>query len=170
MSDNDTALRQEKVARYLALGHKPLAIAARLGISVDTVRTDVKLIQASWKTSPLATIRADEWMGRVISLHEMVISEAYEAWIASRQPVETTTYRKGKSGEATGLTSTTRAGDPAYLATIQKSSSEIAKLLGLYAFNPSTVNFNVQNLSDDQLHRLIAGEDPTKVVEGQVVT
>ena len=169
MSDNDIALRQEKVARYLALGHKPAAIAARLGVTPETVRLDVKLITASWKSSPLAVIRADEWMGRIIQLHETVISEAYEAWVESRQPVETTTFKQGKGGEATGISRTTRAGDPSFLQTIQKSSSEIAKMLGLYAYNPSVVNFNVQNLSDDQLHRLIAGEDPNKVVDGQVL-
>lgn len=175
MTTSDQQLRQEKVGRYLALGLKPVQIAARLGVTDATIQNDVRTIRSAWRASPLALIRADEWMGRQIAIHEQVIIEAFDAWNRSKEPVETVTSeqrgkRRGENDEVSatkaGMKRVTQTGDPQFLRVMQQSSAEIAKLLGLYAYRPRTLNFNVSSLTDEQLTRLIAGEDPAQVVNG----
>lgn len=158
------ALRAEIYTRYIC-GRSQYKIASELGISQQAVAAHIK--KAREASRVMMESRRDERLAELTKIRD----EAWAAWARSQQPAETTVTERidGGSGEgAPRLKATVRregqAGDASFLAQIQKAIEQERALLGLDAPKKAQISIDWPSLSDDQIARLAAGEDPSEVL------
>ncbi len=107
-----------------------------------------------------------------------VVAEAMEAWERSKQVDKTMTTRNqqatDKKGNQTALPGgevTVKIqesdGDPRYLEAANRARADIRKLLGLDAPTKIINLDRLDNATDEQLERIIAGEDPLVVFSAE---
>jgi len=160
--------RQRITPLYLQ-GWNQTEIAAELGIDQSTVSRDIKFLLAEWRKQRNGLV--DEFEGK----YRFIYREAIAAWKRSLEDAETTTQEMidGGEGQGTGqrLKASTRkegqSGNPALLAQAQGAMKAIREMFGTDAAQKQyNYNFDLTNATDEQLQRIVAGEDPAKVLTG----
>jgi hypothetical protein len=170
-AQNETALstrRQQVAAAYLR-GEYQSDIAVRFGISQQQISLDLKAIRAAWLQSAIRDFdaaRAEE-----LAKIDAVESEYWQAWERSKKDKEIAVQETdGVLDEKTKrprikkgmLRKEGQSGNPAYLAGILSCIERRCKILGLDA--PERFKIQWEELTDEQIDRLAAGEPPTKVL------
>lgn len=156
-------LRRQIVAERYLRGEYQSQIAQALGITQQQISQDLKVVRAAWLASTLRDFDAlkSEQLAKV----DAVEVEAWDAWARSKQPREVTVTEQTEGASATRKASVRRegqAGDPRFLERIQKCIEQRCDILGLHA--PKRYKFDWETLSDRQLERLAAGDDPLAVM------
>lgn len=156
------ARRQEVAQRYLR-GEHQYDIGRALGVTQQQISMDLKAVRAAWLASAIRDFDAlkSEQLAKV----DAVEVEAWAAWERSKQPREVTVTEQTEGQSASRKASVRRegqAGDPRFLERIQKCIEQRADLLGLNA--PKRYKFDWDKLSETQLERLAAGDDPLAVM------
>lgn len=125
--------RLVEVGGMLLRGYRPVEIAESLGVSVQQVYADIRMISAIWKES----IRVDVGEMRVRELAKLdeVEREYWRAWEASCRSgrvVKTRRYR-GDGEKVVGgeVREEVGAGDPRYLDGIARCIAQRCKILGI---------------------------------------
>ncbi len=163
--------RERVVWNYRMRGWTHEMIADELGLERSTITKMLgRLSQAASKE--LTSTVIEEKYAQLAQLRH-VIAEATEAWERSKQVDKTMTTRnnqtteRGKTTTLPGGEVTVRVqetdGDPRYLEVANKARADIRKLLGLDAPTKIINLDRLDNATDEQLERIIAGEDPLVV-------
>lgn len=140
-------------------------IAQRLGISQQQVSYDVGVLRKRWQESQIEKVGAvkQEELARIDRLEA-------EYWLAWRRSLEEKTRTKtAKIGEKTTafIEKETTTGVPAFLAGVQWCISERLRIRGGYAPTQNrSLDFDMSQLTDEQLDRVAAGEDLIQVLLG----
>jgi len=150
----------QKVAHYKAEaemylhGRPQIEIAAALGISLNTVKRDLKLIQAGWLEKAQADF--DKKKSQELARIDWLEQEAVGAWFESKKE-STVTAVKSLTGDRTqresSIKKVKRTGNPDYLATIQWCIEARCKIFGFYA----PIKFSATEL-DKKIEELLAAE------------
>ena len=160
--------RQQVAAAYLR-GAYQADIAAQFGISQQQISLDLKAIRAAWLASAIRdfdTARAEE-----LAKIDTVEAEYWLAWERSKKDKEIAVQETdGTQDERTKrprikkayLRKEGQSGNSAYLAGILSCIERRCKILGLDA--PERFKIQWEELTDEQIDRLAAGEPATKVL------
>lgn len=153
-------------------------IAATLGLAQQQISYDLATIQKRWRTD--TAINMDEAKQKELARIDTLEREFWSAWRRSldektKTRTEQSTTGKGKNAKSGTAKATiekeTLLGVPAYLAGVMTCIERRCKLLGLDApVRNDNVNIDLSKLTDEQLVRVAAGEDPMKVVLSDYVT
>lgn len=153
--------RQLVAARYLR-GEYQSQIAQDLGLTQAQISLDLKAIRAEWLKATLRDF--DALKGEQLAKIDAIELEAWASWEKSKQPREVT-ITEATEGPRPGRKASVRkegqVGDPRFLSEILKCVERRCSLLGLDA--PKRYKIDWENLNDDQLARLAAGDDPLVV-------
>ncbi len=167
--------REKVVWGYRMRGWTHEMIADEIGLERSTI---TKMLGRLSKValSELTETVIEEKVAQLGQLRHTV-AEAMAAWERSKQVDKTMTTRnaqgveKGRTvtlpgGEVTVKVQETD-GDPRYLEVANKARADIRKLLGLDA-PTKVINLDrLESATEDQLERIIAGEDPLVVFARQ---
>jgi hypothetical protein len=161
-------------ALYLS-GRNQMEIAAELGVDQSTISRDLTSIQDLWKSQAVA--RIDYAKGQELAKIDRLEREYWEAWENSKgKHIKTSkkviqTPGKGEAipeerlRQEASSTEVELLGNPQYLAGVQWCIDKRCQILGVNAPKQSqNINIDVTELSDEQLSRIAAGEDPLYVV------
>ena len=160
--------RQQIAARYLR-GEFQEAIARDLGISQQQVSYDLKAIRATWLASAVRDF--DSAKAQELARIDEVERAAWEGWRRSTQDKEIenlegdgTLDPKTRKPKVTKVTKRRegQAGSPAFLNTVLTCIERRCAILGLDA--PKRFVIKWDELTDEQIDRLAAGEPPDKVL------
>ena len=91
--------------------------------------------------------------------------EYWDAWARSQEEAETRTVTKDSKGGSTVDRYEGQVGDSRFLSGVQWCINKRCEILGLNAASRN-INFDVTDLSDDQLERVASGEDVWNVIAG----
>lgn len=148
-------------------------IAEALGVNVSTVSRDIKSLMKRWRSN--IEIKGQVAFERELFELNRIYDEAWTEYERSKLPMKSQTiYRNMDSDEPSHIqvTSKERIGDPRWMAIIIETRSKIEKLLGLNAPIAMTVkhegsvdvNVSAEELSDDQLAKVITSGSGTGIV------
>ncbi len=160
--------RQQIAARYLR-GEYQSDIARDLGISQQQVSYDLKAIRATWLASAVRDF--DSAKAQELARIDEVERAAWEGWRRSTQDKEIenlegdgTLDPKTRKPKVTKVTKRRegQAGSPAFLNTVLTCIERRCAILGLDA--PKRFVIKWDELTDEQIDRLAAGEPPEKVL------
>lgn len=160
--------RQQIAARYLR-GEYQSDIARDLGISQQQVSYDLKAIRATWLASAVRDF--DSAKAQELARIDEVERAAWEGWRRSMQDKEIenlegdgTLDPKTRKPKVTKVTKRRegQAGSPAFLNTVLTCIERRCAILGLDA--PKRFVIKWDELTDEQIDRLAAGEPPEKVL------
>lgn len=160
--------RQQIAARYLR-GEYQSDIARDLGISQQQVSYDLKAIRATWLASAVRDF--DSAKAQELARIDEVERAAWEGWRRSTQDKEIenlegdgTLDPKTRKPKVTKVTKRRegQAGSPAFLNTVLTCIERRCAILGLDA--PKRFVIKWDELTDEQIDRLAAGEPPDKVL------
>lgn len=157
------AERRQHVAHLYIQGAYQADIARQLGVTQQQISKDLRTLQAQWRGSALRDF--DEAKGLELQRIDAIEREAWQAWERSKQPREVTLTEQSEGEKVSRKASVRRegqAGDPRFLERIQKCIEQRCDILGLNA--PKRYKFDWDTLSDQQLERLAAGDDPGAVM------
>lgn len=150
--------RRAQVARLYLKGQSLREIAVRFDVSHVSVFNDLEAIRASWKATRETAL--DQWTAEQLAKLDAVEAAAWEGWDASRR--DTVTKLDETTGEPPMLigagpvivfggelktkTSERRqsnAGDPTFLAVVERCIERRCKLLGIDAPSALTISGQV---------------------------
>lgn len=122
--------RRNKVARLYLLCHSLREIGRKIGVHHATVARDLVRIRKEWSDARISDYNrlVDETLQRIDTLE----SEAWQAWERSqrdRETLKTSEFEDGKT--KTDKTTEGQAGDPRFLAIIDKCIERRARILGV---------------------------------------
>lgn len=146
-------------------------IAQELNIDQSTVSRDLKALQAQWLQSALRDF--DEMKVQEIAKIDNLERIYHVGWLRSQEDAETLRQEgsKGDSGKAAIdkiiKTAKGQAGDPRFLAGVERCIERRCKILGIDApikHKQENLNIDLAALSTKQLERLAAGESLTNVL------
>lgn len=175
--DTTVLARREEVARRYLQGETQAEIARVYNLSQGQISLDLKAIRAAWlasairdfdaaKAQELAKIDEVEraaWEGwkRSAETKEVAVQEQYDDPVVSRddkgKAIVTTKTRKHARLQKEG-----QSGSPAFLNVILTCIERRCAILGLDA--PKRFVIRWEELTDEQIDRLAAGEPPEKVL------
>jgi len=124
-----------EVARLYLEGRTQADIGAQLGLSRQQIGYDLGAVRQEWLRSSLVDFNAKraEELARIDRLER----EYWSAWEASKQDRQTSTTEQTTGAEGERLKAAIRkadqAGDPRYLAGVERCIEARCKLLGLHA-------------------------------------
>lgn len=159
--------REQIAARYLR-GEYQVDIARALGISQQQVSYDLKAIRAAWLAAAVRDF--DALKAQELAKIDAVEREYWLAWERSQKDKEIATQEGGEVDPQTkkprikkvSLRKEGQAGNPAFLAGVLTCIERRCAILGLDA--PKRFVIRWEELSDEQIDRLAAGEPPEKVL------
>ena len=157
--DQILAHREQIAARYLR-GEYQVEIAAALGISQQQVSYDLKAIRAAWLASAVRDF--DALKAQELAKIDAVEREYWLAWERSKKDKETEYSEDSSKGFKSGKRREGQAGNPAFLAGVLTCIERRCAILGLDA--PKRFVIRWDDLTDEQIDRLAAGEPPEKVL------
>lgn len=167
-----------EVARMYLRGETQQAITDELNrryyttdpLSRQAIGYDIKVLITRWRHAAFRDIneRKAEELARIDALER----EYWTAWENSLNQFESKIIKgKGKAGTGAGpetMEQTTRTedrnGDPRYLQGVQWCISKRCEILGISGRSAAVLNIDLSTLTDDQLRRVAAGEDPVQVL------
>lgn len=124
--------RRTAVAEYYLKGMSTAQIASKINLSRWVVTTDLQFIRNEWKAARVGFI--DQAVLEQLEKIDQLEREAWEAWERSRLPTKSTTITEGDDGNTvTKIERRESAGDPRFLALVDKQVEQRRKLLGLDA-------------------------------------
>ena len=155
--------RRQHVAELYLQGKNQYEIAAMLGLTQQQISLDLQACDRQWQARQLAATTAL----KAQQLAELLLlrREAWAAWYRSQAPKEITATEATEGGKTTRKASVRKeeqVGDPRFLAEIRATVETEAKIAGTLAAARFKIDW--ESLSDVQLERLAAGEDPTQVM------
>lgn len=170
-----TPFQREKdlveIARCYLHGMSQMEIGEMLGVSQSQISRDLKVLRERWQKSALLDI--NEAKAQELARIDNLEREYWEAWrVSCGERIDTETEQIAGAGangdrKRVKVKKVKLAGDPDYLAGIQWCIEMRCKILGIYqpgrAANPLGM-IDYSKLSDAQLERIAAGEDPLKVL------
>ena len=130
--------REEEIARLYVRGMTQYAIAEKLGTTRDAIKNIIVRVQKRWKEAAIASY--DEKMSQQLAKYDAVESAAWEGW--ERSLKNDVTKSVEKIDDADGTTTkkkkqeSEQAGNPAFLAVINKTIENRCRLLGLLDRKP----------------------------------
>lgn len=167
--DTTIAERRQHVAAAYLRGDYQSDIAARFGISQQQVSLDLKAIRAAWLASAVRDF--DAARAQELAKVDEVEKEYWLAWERSKKDKEIAVQETdGTQDERTRkprikkamLRKEGQSGNPAYLVGILACIDKRCAILGLDA--PKRFVIKWEDLTDEQIDRLAAGEPPEKVL------
>lgn len=130
--------REEEIARLYVRGMTQYAIAEKLGTTRDAVSGIITRVRKRWKEAAIASY--DEKMSQQLAKYDAVEAAAWEGWERSLKNDVTKTKEKidGDDGTTTKnkKQESEQAGNPAFLAVINKTIENRCRLLGLLDRKP----------------------------------
>jgi hypothetical protein len=158
----------ETISELTLQGVKQSVIAERLGISQQQISYDLREVKKRWQAA--STLSYDDYVAQELETLKLVQREGWEAWKRSQQPRKNSSAAvRERSGEAFSekeAKEESRDGNPRFLDTVLFAMERRAKLIGLDKPSRAVVtntNYDVGNLTDEQLDRLINDESPEQV-------
>jgi len=156
------------IAEYYLKGWLQSAIAAELGISQQTVSNDLRALQVQWEKSALRDF--DTMRGEELAKIDNLEREYWAGWLRSGKNEETL-VKKAKDGKGTEAIKTSKgqAGDPRFLAGIERCIERRCKLLGIDApaQHEHRVRFGVAEWREERAARLAAIENDDLMENGE---
>lgn len=168
-----TPFQREKdlveIARRYLHGMSQMEIADELGISQSQVSRDLKVLHERWTKSALLDM--NEAKARELARIDNLEREYWDAWRDSRgERLETNTEQiAGGSGDRkkVSVKKVKLEGNADFLAGIQWCIEMRCKIMGIWqpgrGANPMAF-IDYSKMTDGQLERIAAGEDPLKVL------
>lgn len=168
-----------RIAELYLAGKKQVEIAKLLGLDQSTVSRDLSFLHREWQLQ--ATHHIDEAKALELAKIDQLERTYWAAWERSCQEKKRhstrtsgTITRDTSSGERNFIqetpaqqvfTTAEQTGDVRYLHGVQWCIERRCKILGIDAASRFDVrSIDLTRLSDEQLDRLAAGEDPTYVL------
>lgn len=160
--------------RQQGLTHERIAAELNLDRSTITKMLGRLSVRASKNMMEMVI---EEKIGQIARLNH-IVDEAMQAWERSKETAKTVRRQQAdaaaqEEGDVEGsarkkkVTTTTlvqdQDGDPRYLDVAIKAMNEIRKILGLDA-PAKNLNVDLSTLTDEQLDRLVKGEDVLSVL------
>lgn len=157
--------RQHVAARYLK-GAMQSEIAREVGVTQSQVSLDLKALRQLWLASAVRDF--DEAKAQELAKIDQIEIAAWRSFEKSLEPREITLTEGTEGGDRTPTRKASvrregSAGDPRWLQVIQKCVDTRCQILGLFA--PTRFRIDWEHLSEEQLLRLAAGDDPQQVVQ-----
>lgn len=130
--------KQEEIAKLYVRGMTQYAIAEKLGTTRDSVNAAIMAIRKRWRESTIASF--DEKVSQQLAKYDAVEAAAWEGWERSLRNDVTKSIEKidGDDGTTTKKKKqeSEQAGNPAFLAVINKTIESRCRLLGLLDRKP----------------------------------
>lgn len=158
----------ETIAELTLQGTRQSVIAEMLGLTQQQVSYDVTEIRRRWLKN--ANVKYDAHIAQESAKLDLLEREYWLAWIRSQRPRKSSSAAvrdaaKGVQSEKEAREET-RDGNPRFLEGVLGVMERKARLFGLDKPTRSIVetNIDVNNLTDEQLQRLIHGESIESVI------
>lgn len=130
--------KQEEIAKLYVRGMTQYAIAEKLGTTRDSVNAAIMAIRKRWRESTIASF--DEKVSQQLAKYDAVESAAWEGWERSLRIDVTKSIEKIDGDDGTTIKKkkqeSEQAGNPAFLAVINKTIESRCRLLGLLDRKP----------------------------------
>lgn len=158
----EIAQRRQQVAERYLRGEYQSAIASSLGVDTATVSRDLAAVRAAWLASAVRDFDAAK--AQELAKIDEVERAAWQAWERSTQNKEVAIQEAGedKKLKKAVLRKEGQSGNPAFLNTILTCIERRCAILGLDA--PKRFVIKWDELTEEQIDRLAAGEPPEKVL------
>ena len=158
-----------EIARRYLHGMSQMEIADELGLSQSQISRDLKVLHERWMKSSLVDL--NEAKARELARIDNLEREYWDAWRDSRgERLETNTKQiagGANDRKEVSIKKVKLEGNPDFLTGIQWCIEMRCKILGIYqpgrAANPMAF-IDYSRLTDGQLERIAAGEDPLRVL------
>ena len=158
--DTEVLARREDVARRYLQGQTQSEIADVFGVSQAQISKDLAAIRAAWLASAMRDFDAAK--AQELAKIDTVEHEYWLAWERSKKNKETKYSEDSSKGFKSGERRESQAGNPAFLAGVLTCIERRCSILGLDA--PKRFVIKWDDLTDEQIDRLAAGEPPEKVL------
>ena len=169
------AERRQHVAKLYLQGKYQAEIARQLGVSQQQISKDLRMLHRQWRASAMRDFdaRQEQELAKI----DLLERTAWEAWERSLHPRELTLTEHTEGGDVpdehgkvhpkspirrASVRRENQVGDPRFLERIDKCIERRCAILGLEA--PKRFHVDWDRLTDTQLARLAAGEDPLRVM------
>jgi hypothetical protein len=141
-----------KVAEMYLQGKSQSAIAKVFKVSQQQIAYDLKIIRQRWLESSIRDFDAAK--SEELAKIDLIESEAWDAWLKSKQFKETTTTEKGKAPggdvDKTSIKKEAREGDPRFLGIVDNCIRRRCAILGIDA----ELKYQDVNVAIASLHKL----------------
>jgi hypothetical protein len=157
-----------EVARLYLQGWTQAAIGEKLGFAQQQISYDLERIREAWQASALRDF--DELRARELAKIDELERTYWDAWVRSCEVAEVETIKAVGSPQSPQRMEKTKrvegqVGDPRFLRGITDCIDRRCKLLGLDApTKQHNLNVDITTLSDEQLERVVKGEDVAAVI------
>lgn len=166
--DTEVLARREDVARRYLQGQTQSEIADVFGVSQAQISKDLAAIRAAWLASAVRDF--DALKAQELAKIDAVEREYWLAWERSKKDKEISVQEGGEVDPQTRkprikkvvMRKEGQAGNPAFLAGVLTCIERRCAILGLDA--PKRFVIRWDDLTDEQIDRLAAGEPPEKVL------
>ena len=166
--DTEVLARREDVARRYLQGQTQSEIADVFGVSQAQISKDLAAIRAAWLASAMRDF--DALKAQELAKIDAVEREYWLAWERSKKDKEISVQEGGEVDPQTRkprikkvvMRKEGQAGNPAFLAGVLTCIERRCSILGLDA--PKRFVIRWDDLTDEQIDRLAAGEPPEKVL------
>jgi transcriptional regulator with XRE-family HTH domain len=160
--DTEVLSRRAEVARRYLQGEMQEELARAFGVTQGQISHDLKAIRAAWLAAAVRDF--DALKAQELAKIDAVEREYWLAWERSKQDKEIAIQEAGadKKVKKATLRKEGQAGNPSFLAGVLTCIERRCAILGLDA--PKRFIIKWDELSDDQIDRLAAGEPPEKVL------
>lgn len=166
--DTEVLSRRTEVARRYLQGEMQEQIAQSFGVTQGQISQDLKAIRAAWLASAVRDF--DALKAQELAKIDAVEREYWLAWERSKKDKEISVQEGGEVDPQTRkprikkvvLRKEGQAGNPAFLAGVLTCIERRCSILGLDA--PKRFVIRWDDLTDEQIDRLAAGEPPEKVL------
>jgi transcriptional regulator with XRE-family HTH domain len=166
--DTEVLSRRAEVARRYLQGEMQEQIAQSFGVTQGQISQDLKAIRAAWLASAVRDF--DALKAQELAKIDAVEREYWLAWERSKKDKEISVQEGGEVDPQTRkprikkvvMRKEGQAGNPAFLAGVLTCIERRCSILGLDA--PKRFVIRWDDLTDEQIDRLAAGEPPEKVL------
>jgi len=166
--DTEVLSRRTEVARRYLQGEMQEQIAQSFGVTQGQICQDLKAIRAAWLASAVRDF--DALKAQELAKIDAVEREYWLAWERSKKDKEISVQEGGEVDPQTRkprikkvvMRKEGQAGNPAFLAGVLTCIERRCSILGLDA--PKRFVIKWDDLTDEQIDRLAAGEPPEKVL------
>jgi transcriptional regulator with XRE-family HTH domain len=166
--DTEVLSRRTEVARRYLQGEMQEQIAQSFGVTQGQISQDLKAIRAAWLASAVRDF--DALKAQELAKIDAVEREYWLAWERSKKDKEISVQEGGEVDPQTRkprikkvvMRKEGQAGNPAFLAGVLTCIERRCSILGLDA--PKRFVIRWDDLTDEQIDRLAAGEPPEKVL------
>jgi transcriptional regulator with XRE-family HTH domain len=166
--DTEVLSRRAEVARRYLQGEMQEQIAQSFGVTQGQISQDLKAIRAAWLASAVRDF--DALKAQELAKIDAVEREYWLAWERSKKDKEISVQEGGEVDPQTRkprikkvvMRRESQAGNPAFLAGVLTCIERRCSILGLDA--PKRFVIRWDDLTDEQIDRLAAGEPPEKVL------